>query len=166
MSDNPIVLEVTHPLFIKRETWLKNRLQEALNQPFISFGEVISRYEMGVYFIYDGLELLYIGMTTRPGHNRIKEIIGGFRKHTFNRKLMAQHFRGRGYEMHVLSTANHKRDWIDNGLISLNEFREVQQEVNNSIKQTLRFKFYEFRFFNIEFLEHYAIATLQPLYND
>ncbi|MES2829226.1 MAG: hypothetical protein V4687_13775 [Bacteroidota bacterium] len=166
MSDNPIILDVSHPLFMKRETWLRKRLEEALNQPFISFSEVISKYEMGIYLIYDKKELLYIGMTTRPGHNRIKEIIAGFKKHTFNRKLMAQQFRHRGYTMHVLSTKNHKRDWIENGLISTDEFKEVQQEVNQKIKQTFRFKFYEFKYFNIEFLEHYAIATLQPLYND
>src|SRR5580698_2870905 len=104
MSDNPIILDANHSLFKKRETWLKKRLQDGLNQPFISFAEVIKEYEMGVYFIYDDSELLYIGMTTRPGQNRIKEIVSGFRKHTFNRKLMAQHFRRRGYPMHVLST--------------------------------------------------------------
>jgi len=166
MSDNPIVLDVSHPLFVKRETWLKKHLQLALDQPYISFGQVISKYDMGLYLIYDNEELLYIGMTTRPGHNRIKEIVSGFRKHTLNRKLMAQHFRGRGYTMHVLSTKNHHRDWIENGLISREEFKEVQREVNQKIKQTLRFKFYEFKFFNLEFLEHYAIATLQPLYNE
>ncbi|AMR29940.1 hypothetical protein A0256_00175 [Mucilaginibacter sp. PAMC 26640] len=46
MSDNPIVLAVNHPLFIKRETWLKKHLQQALDQPFISFGEVISKYNI------------------------------------------------------------------------------------------------------------------------
>lgn len=166
MTDNPIILEVTHPLFVKREAWLKKKLQEALDQPFISFGEVIRQYGIGIYLIYDDQELLYIGMTARPGHNRIKEIISGFRKHTFNRKLMAQHFRGRGYTMHVLSAKNHKRDWIENGPSSAQEFKEVQQEVNAMIKQKLRFKFYEYNFFNIEHLEHYAIATMQPLYND
>lgn len=166
MNDNPIVLDINDPLFLKRENWLKKKLSEALDGPFITFEDAIKKCEMGIYFIYNANELLYVGMTTRPGHNRIKEILKGFRKHTFSRKLMAAHFRGRGYHMHVLSTKNYKRDWIDSQKIKEEEFIEVELEVRNAIKRNLRFKFFEFNYINLNFLEHYAIATLQPLYND
>lgn len=166
MSDNHIVVKIDHPLFLKRESWLKKKLQEALDQPFIPFNEAISTYRMGIYFIYDANELLYIGVTERPGHNRLKEIIRGFRKHTFNRKLVAEHFRQKGHVMHVFSIKNYKRDWIETGIITIEELRDVQKGVNKHIKNTLRFKFFEFDYTSLFFLEHYAIATLQPLYND
>lgn len=166
MSDNPIIITTSDPLFIKREYWLRERLDEALIQPFISFSEAISTYDIGLYFIYDDKELLYIGMTERPGQNRIKEISSNFRKHTLNRKLMAEHFRSLDYKMQVLSVKNFQRDWIHSELITVEQLRSAQLTVNRKIREKFRFKFYEFRYFDLGVLEHYAIAILRPLYND
>jgi len=165
MNDNPIVTSTDDPLFIKRESWLKKQLQKALEQPYVSFQEAAANPSMGIYFIYDDLELLYIGMATRPSKNRLKEFLRGYRSHTFNRKLMAEEFRNRDYLMHTLSVKNLGRDWIDNGKITTDEFDQVQEVVNQR-RKSMRYKYFEYSSFGIQFLEHYAIATMQPLYND
>jgi len=123
MTDNPIIQSTSEPLFQKREAWLKKKLDEALKQPFVPFSEAVSKYGIGLYFIYDEQELLYIGMTERPGDNRIREVVSSFRKHTFNRKLMAEHFRGLDHPIHVFSVKNFKRDWIDSGRITLEDVK-------------------------------------------
>lgn len=164
--DNPIISDINDALFIKRETWLRNQLQKALDQPFLTFGQLTLIKEMGLYFIYDDNELLYIGMTTRAGNKRLKEMIAGFRGHTFNRKLLAEHFRGLGHTMHVLNSKNLKSKWFDTGLITNEEFNIAQKTVNEKIRERYRFKFYETKYINLGFMEHYAIAILQPLYND
>jgi len=165
-EDNPIILSLDHPKFIQRENGMKKYLKKALEQPFISFVEAVGKYEMGIYLIYDDKELLYIGMTERKGENRLKEILQGFCKHTFNRKLVDEFLRGRGYQFRMLSAKNHKRDLIDTGLLTQETLNEVQLEVNNYIKTKLRYKFFEFRLHQIRQFEHYAISTLWPLYND
>jgi len=166
MSDNPIITSVDHELHLEREKWLRGQLQKALDQPFIKFSDLVNIKDQGIYMIYDDDELLYVGMTLRRGGVRIKEIAMGYRKHTFNRKRLAEYFRNLGTAIHVLSVKNFKRDWIDNGILTLEQIKDAQKSVNLVIRQTLRYKFYETRYTNINFLEHYAIATLQPLYND
>jgi hypothetical protein len=164
--DNPIIIDVNDPLFIKRESWLRNQIQQALNQPFLTFSELSTIQDMGLYFIYDDQELLYIGMTTRNGTYRLKEMTNGFRSHTFNRKLVAEHMRGLGHNMHVLNSKKLHAEWIETGLITKEDFKGVQKQVNDKIRLQFRFKFYQTRYINLQFIEHFAIAVLQPLYND
>jgi hypothetical protein len=164
--DNPIINSIHDPLYIKRTEWLKNQVEKMVSQPFMTFDEITDVKDMGIYLIYDDQELLYVGMTTRKGSLRLSEIAKGFRSHTFNRKLLAQHFRGLGHVIHVINPKTFRKLWIETQIIPEEEFKAANREINKFIKTNLRFRFYESRFNNLEFMEHFAIATLQPLYND
>jgi len=163
--DNPIINSTHEELFLKRMNYLKNMLEKALHEPFLNFSQISLIDEMGLYLIYDDAELLYIGMTTRDGCVRLGEMCSGYRSHTFNRKLLAQHFRGLGHEMHVVNPKTFHKLWIETEIISKSDLKEAQRAVNNKIRQRLRFRFYKTRDIQLEHLELFAIATLQPLYN-
>jgi hypothetical protein len=164
--DNPIISSTEDPLYVKRTAWLKNQIDNVLRLPMLSFSEIINITDMGLYLIYDNKELLYVGMTTRGGNLRLSEIASSFRSHTFNRKLLAEHFRGLNYNMHALNPKTYRKLWIETNLITIDDFRSAQRQVNHYIKSGLKYRFYETRYVNLPSIEHYAMATLQPLYND
>jgi len=164
--DNPIISSIADPRYQKRLNWLKGQLTNALEQPLLNFNELMNIKDMGLYLIYDDAELLYIGMTSRVGNLRIDEIARGYRSHTFNRKLLAQHFRGLGHKIDSINPKTFIKLWVETNKISRLDIRSAQREVNSHIRSKLRFRFYESRYINLGFIEHFAIATLQPLYND
>jgi hypothetical protein len=141
-------------------------LENALASPSLTYNQICEVNHQGLYLIFDNEQMLYIGKTNRTGKVRMQELAADFRSHTFNKKLLSNRFREFGYVLYVLNKET-KKDWINRGIISNEEFKAHQKEVNQYIRQKLKFKFYnvqdERKLIN---LEHFAIAILNPVHND
>lgn len=153
----------------KRTKWLKEHLMLALNSPTLTHVEMCKVKTVGLYLIYlepipGEIEFQYIGQTTRS-NKRMRELASDFRSHTFNRKLLAERFRKMDIVIHVLSNKT-KKDWMAKNVMTEDDFKGHQQWVNDAIRKTYKFKFYEYKHGDLLALEHFAIAVLDPLYND
>lgn len=92
-------------------------------------------------------------------------MIADFRSHTINRKLFKEYLEPKlGYELKFNNSI--KKTLVENGAISLEEFKLGQLHINNFIKQELTFKFHEIDLEFLTSLEHFAIAIINPKYND
>jgi hypothetical protein len=55
---------------------------------------------------------------------------------------------------------------VSNSVCSVEEFIEAQKFINDYIKGELRFKFYSLENEELLLLEHFAIAVMNPRFND
>ncbi|QJB41715.1 hypothetical protein HF324_29260 [Chitinophaga oryzae] len=153
----------------KRIAWLQKHLIQAIENPPLTYKEICKINKVGLYFIYlenteGDMEFQYIGQTTRST-KRMRELATDFRSHSFNRKLLAQRFREKEIVVHVLSNTS-KKQLLESGILTLEAFKRDQKSVNDAIRNTYKFKFYEYLHTDILLLEHFAISILGPLYND
>ena len=153
--------------YIKSETNdLSAVLVKAVNAPILTYPEICKVDRQGLYIIFDDHEILYAGKTNRTGKIRMQELASDFRSHTFNKKLLTARFKDLGFVFEVLKNET-KKLWIEQGTISKEDFKAHQREVNIYIKKSLKFKFYkEQNKEKLISLEHFAIAILNPMYND
>ena len=155
------------PEYIKTKIeTLEPLLLNAINSATLLYKEVAKVDEQGLYIIFNDEAVLYIGKTNRIGKIRMQELAADFRSHTFNRKLLSQRFKDLGFVFETLKSKT-KKDWIENGSITIEDFKAHQKEINQFIRQKLKFKFFPVPDESeLITLEHFAIAVLNPLYND
>src|ERR1700761_9369203 len=104
-----------------RIDWLNNQLKIALSSPTLSFSELMKITEMGVYIIFNDEQILYVGKTERAGKIRLRELVSDFRSHTFNKKMLIEHFYSLGYDIPRLSRGS-KKKLIDDLILDLTQF--------------------------------------------
>jgi len=144
---------------------LSLNLQNAILSPLLSYDQICLANTAGLYLIFDESDILYVGKTNRTGKIRIKELTSDFRSHTFNKKMLSKRFKDLGFVFKVLKNET-KQKWINEGLLSDTEFKAHQKEVNQNMAN------FKFKFFQevderaLICLEHFAIAILNPIYND
>lgn len=132
----------------------------------MSYSQICEVDHQGLYIIFDDREILYIGKTNRTGKVRMQELASDFRSHTFNRKLLSKRFKELGFVFEVLRKET-KNEWIDRGIITKEDFKIRQKEINQYIRQKLKFIFYQEQDERkLISLEHFAIAIFNPVFND
>lgn len=152
---------------IKNQTkGLERKLKDVLNSELKGFGEIKDLNKSGVYLIFKGREIIYVGKTKREGKKRLREMGSDFRSHTFNRKLLKEYL-NKNYNLNLNSLPNNKKKELSSKkILKEDEFKKAQQEINNYIKKELKFKFIELEDGGLITFEHFAIAVLKPYYND
>ncbi len=148
----------------QRIEWLKRELDQAINSTFLNYSDLMTINEMGVYIVMNDDEILYVGKTTRAGKIRLRELAADFRSHTFNKKMLVEHFYKLGYNIPRLNKTT-KNKLIESSIMDLKQFQEAQKNVNANIKE-LKFKFHATRNVELDNIEHFAISVLKPLFND
>jgi hypothetical protein len=149
-----------------RIAYLEEHLTLALAGIAKRFNEISLLKKQGLYIIFKKDEIIYIGKTGRNGKTRLRELTSDYRSHTFNKKLLQEHFEIRlGYILPKFNKKT-KSTLVSQEVLTLEQFIEGQQSVNNYIKSQLEFKFYEFENNDLESLEHFAISIFNPKYND
>lgn len=145
---------------------LLSKLNDATSSPLLDYGQVKKINICGLYIIYEGDQIIYVGKTDRNGKIRLRELATDYRSHTLNRKLfhlvLNAHLK---LELPPLNKES-KKQLISNGIISENDFINLQSQINFKIKNHLRFKFYHIEGKDLLRLEHFAIAVLNPKMND
>ncbi|SDH22024.1 hypothetical protein [Chitinophaga filiformis] len=141
-------------------------LQRVIGSPQLTFKEITTVEKQGLYIIYEGDDIVYVGKTTRSGKVRIRELAADFRSHTFNKKLLSKRFKELGFVFKTLRNEL-KKEWIENGQISLDDFKSHQDYVNQHIRTALKFRFHPMEDeHELGRLEHFAIAIFDPLFNE
>ncbi len=148
----------------QRIHWLNNQLDIALNSRLLTFEELMKINEMGIYIVFNADDILYVGKTERAGKIRLRELVSDFRSHTFNKKMLIEHFYSLGYNIPRLNR-NSKTKLIEDLILDVEQFKAAQKAVNAQIKE-LKFKFHETRNVELTNIEHFAISVLKPLFND
>jgi len=144
---------------------LTAKLQEGLKLPLENFNQLENIKSNGLYIVYRKNKVIYVGKTTRSGKIRLREMASDYRSHTLNRKLLKDHLQ-RKLDIQIEPLGNKsKAELIKNGKIKEIDFKKYQKEVNTTIKKNFRFRFIE-ETNNLTQLEHFAIAILNPQYND
>jgi hypothetical protein len=150
----------------EKTTSLALLLQSAISSSTLSYQEICSVENQGLYIIFDDTSVLYVGKTTRSGKVRMRELASDFRSHTFNKKLLTKRLKDLGFVFNILKNET-KKHWIESGKITDDVFKEHQKDTNMYIKSSIKFKFFEVvNALDLISLEHYAIAALSPLHND
>ena len=145
---------------------LSDILEKAIASPILSYPQICEVDHQGLYIIFDDNEILYIGKTNRTGKVRMQELAADFRSHTFNKKLLSKRFKDLGYVFEVLKKET-KGEWIDKGTLTKEDFKAHQKEVNQYIRQKLKFKFHKVQDERkLIRLEHFAIAVFNPSQSD
>jgi hypothetical protein len=145
---------------------LSQTLAEVVGSPTLKYSQICEADYQGLYIIFDEDQVLYIGKTDRTGKVRMRELAADFRSHTFNKKLLTKKLKDLGFVFETLRKET-KKDWIDQGILTKEQFVSHQREVNQYVRSGLKFKF-----FNqpderlLTRLEHFAIAIFDPVYND
>ncbi len=153
-------------LIHSRTQSLTATLEKAVASATLNYTQICEVDHQGIYIIFDDKEILYIGKTNRTGKVRMQELAADFRSHTFNRKLLSKRFKDLGFVFEVLKRET-KKEWIDKGTVTNEDFKAHQKEVNQYIRQKLKFKFYkEQDERKLISLEHFAIAVFNPSHND
>lgn len=146
---------------------LRADLINVLSSPLLTYDQTKDISTCGVYFIYKGSEIIYVGKTGRTGKVRLRELAVDYRSHTLNKKML------RLLLMTVFKTddypsirKNHKKELIDSGKLTEERFVQIQAKVNNMIKGELMFKFHPISSEEVTAFEHFSIAVLNPKMND
>lgn len=149
-----------------RIQFLQGQLQLALAQPTMKFDAISTLNAQGLYIIFHGEIIIYIGKTGRNGKIRLREMTSDYRSHTLNRKLLKEHFeKVLGLTLEKFNQKT-KENLITEAILNLEQFIEGQRQINNFIRSELGFKFYEFENPELASLEHFAISIFNPKYND
>jgi hypothetical protein len=159
-------LEKAKKLIYSRAQSLSIILEKAIASPTLTYTQIREVDHQGLYIIFDDKEILYIGKTNRTGKVRMQELAADFRSHTFNKKLLSKRFKDLGFVFEVLKKET-KKEWIDNGTITKEDFKAHQKEINQYIRTKVKFKFHkEQDERKLISLEHFAIAIFNPSHND
>jgi hypothetical protein len=150
----------------QRIIFLQEHLDTALATATKKFTEISELKKQGLYIIFKGDNIIYIGKTTRNGKTRLREMTSDYRSHTFNRKLLKEHFENKLGQTLSKFNKETKNALVAEAILTLEEFMDGQQSVNNYIRTELGFKFYEFENPELLSLEHFAISIFNPKYND
>ena|GEM_PF-2012209 len=145
---------------------LMGQLSRAMESPALTYGEITRIKDQGLYLISDRNKIIYVGKTGRSGQERMRELAADFRSHTLNRKLLRDHLRKRGLELSG-SAATIKQKLIEAALVTEAEFRDHQATINAHIRDKFIFRFAAIAdVAELGRLEYFAIALLDPIYND
>lgn len=159
-------LEKAKQLIYLRTQSLTAILEKAVASATLTYTQISQVDHHGLYIIFDDKEILYIGKTNRTGKVRMQELAADFRSHTFNKKLLSKRFKDLGFVFEVLKKET-KKEWIDKGTITKEDFKAHQKEINQYIRTKVKFKFYkEQGQRKLISLEHFAIAVFNPSHND
>lgn len=159
-------LETAKQFIYSRTQSLTATLEKTVASATLTYTQICKVDHQGLYIIFDDTEVLYIGKTNRTGKVRMQELAADFRSHTFNKKLLSKRFKDLGFVFEVLKKET-KKEWIDKGTITKEDFKAHQKEVNQYIRQKLKFKFYkEENERKLISLEHFAISIFNPSHND
>jgi hypothetical protein len=133
-------MQIEIQIIDKQYLFLKEILTNSLSKPTLTFKEITKIHTQGIYIIYEAERILYVGTTTRSGKVRMRELAADFRSHTFNRKLLSERLKDLGFVFETLKNEL-KKEWIQNGKITLEEFVKHQKSVNEHIRLNLKFRF-------------------------
>lgn len=146
----------------------KAYLLKIINCPILTYDELINTTGnlRGIYLIFDGNELIYIGMTANI-ITRLKDMTD-YNRHSINKIYLSSElsqliFKATNFVQPISSKVKNKL--LDEKVLTKKEFNENRKIVNRKIKK-LKFKFYETIYSELADLEHFAIAILAPIYND
>jgi hypothetical protein len=145
---------------------LKEHLTIVLNSSARKFDEIGKLNKQGLYLIFQGNKIIYIGKTGRTGKHRLSEMAHDYRSHTLNRKLLREHLEKIIGQSLGKFNQGTKQKLIDEKLLTLEKFILEQKNINQFIKNKLKFKFHEIDGKQLTLLEHFAISVLNPKYND
>ena len=156
---------------------LKGQLNALLNSDFRDFDDLedISG-KIGVYSIWKNQEVIYIGKTLKQDlKTRIYSTLQDFRTHTLNHKLMIELLLskyGAKLQQNALALKHgfgteEKNEFIAKGIFTEQQFSDLKKELKNDMKSHLKIKCISLtKEKDITLLEHFAIAILDPKYND
>lgn len=145
---------------------LRDELVNALVSKKISYSETLNLHGKGIYVVYENDEIIYVGKTSRTGKVRLRELASDYRSHTLNRKLLAKYIDKKTGLKNSTLNKDSKRRLIDNGILSEEEFVSTQSMVNRLIRSELMFQFHTVDEVDLNSMEHFAIAVLNPRMND
>lgn len=151
---------------INRNSEYLEKLKSFLESGNMSFAEIRGISKPGVYAISFEDKIIYVGKTTRSGKTRIGELSADYRSHTLNRKLLRDYLETKLSQKLDKFNKGTKSLLITSGTISEDEFVVAQKVINDRVKEEFQFKFVELDSNEITSFEHFAIALLQPRYND
>lgn len=145
----------------------KSYLLKIIDSKTLTFDELskIDGRGRGLYLIFEEKELIYIGMTKNI-KNRLNDLVTDFKRHSLNQILLGLElgdiiFKNTGYTF--INDVIKKR-LLQEEIITKQQYREFKKAVKEKIKK-FNFKFYETNLINLEDLEHFSIAVLNPIYN-
>lgn len=145
---------------------LTRQLKNLLGREIVTYDIIKKNNTQGIYVIFDKVNISYIGITTRQGKKRMQELTSDYRSHTFNRKLLTERFKELKLVTQPLKKDS-KTDLINNNIMSKEFFVQQQTAINDYIKNELQFIFLPIADTNLlKRLEHFAIAVINPPYND
>ena len=162
-----VTLDVAHNMKIEKSIeYLTRELQNALSKEFLNFEQTKQISDFGIYLIFQNEKVIYVGKTNRSGKTRLRELASDYRSHTLNKKIL-QILLSKVLKVEFPPLKKEtKRQLIDDGILSEEQFKNLQSKVNKLIKSDLRFKFYPTKLDEIIQIEHFAIAVLNPKMND
>lgn len=145
----------------------KEYLHDILNSPLLTFDELtqLDTEVRGIYLVFEGNELIYVGMTKNI-KNRLLDMTSPNNRHSLNQILLDLEmsdviFKATGY---TYLSEDIKNRLITEEVLTIEEFKNYKNVVKEKIKK-FKFKFYPTKLFNMRDLEHFAIAILNPVYN-
>lgn len=150
----------------KNLSFLQKHLDKALAMPLMNFGEKSTYRKRGIYFIYHGTRVIYIGKTTRTGSQRLSEIAHHYKSHTLHKKLLCEELqRITGNDFTKFRRETEKK-FLEEMILTPEQLATASTTIRNHVRTELKFRFYEFENDRLTSLEHFAIAVFNPKYND
>ena len=148
---------------------LTEQLKISLKNPLKRFDEVKDIEANGIYIVYKGGILLYVGSTTKKGHKRMGDLISFWDNHTLHKKLLKEKL---GVNKLIWCKKGEvspysKKQLIKDGKFTEEQFKKTDEETIELIK-TFKFRFIDMtskKSKDIKNFEHFTIAVLDPLYN-
>lgn len=110
---------------------LEGHLILALAKPTKKFDEISELKAQGLYIIFHGEIIIYIGKTSRNGKIRLREMTSDYRSHTLNRKLLKEYFENK--QGLTLGKFNQKTKefLIAETILTHEQFLEGQKHINS-----------------------------------
>ncbi len=145
---------------------LSEELSAMLGSELLTYEQTKQLTSSGIYLVYRGDEVIYVGKTTRNGKTRLREMAADYRSHTLNRKLLRRMLNEKLKVNIPPMRKTTKKKLVEDGIISEEQFRLMQGKVNGFVKEVLKFRYYAISEDRLPELEHFAIALLNPEMND
>jgi len=133
------------------------KLESSKNRMNFDSAKKITRN--GVYIVYEGKKLLYIGSTSKDNHRRMGDLDGHFSNHTLHKKFLKKALKTKESFRSKIEIYQKKR------ICSEKRLGEIDQKIKGRIRK-FSFNFLELRGREIKKFEHFAIGILNPDYND
>ena len=132
----------------------------------VSYAQLTDTSEPGIYFVFERSTPVYVGKTGRTGKDRLRELVSDRRSHTLNGKLVAQYLSKKLSKPIRRVGPKTEQKLIGEGCITGEDIARIQREVNKDIRSRFRFLFCPVAVDQMTSREHFAIAVLDPSYND